>query len=95
MKNLFKFNFLLSAVVAITMLSSFGDPPLPESGDVPRCPINGECFFPHSIYCNWFWWCKNGVAYLWPCPYDLCWNGAQDTCDYSWNSHPGKPCKKW
>jgi len=100
MKKLFKFNLLLSAVVALVLLSSFvcdnqncycGNqnclclPPGPMPNDPP--PLSETVFRRHETACNWFWYGINGVWYLYMCPEYLCWDSLWDTCNYPVISH--------
>lgn len=86
MKYLFKFNFLLSAVVALVMLLSFDDElERPPNTKVPICPFPDPgyiVFFSHNSACNWYWQCSNGLPYLNRCPITLCWDNRWKNCTY-------------
>lgn len=89
MKNLFKINLLLSAVVALVLLLSFIEEEAPPTGKIPECPLSTEnsVFFPHELVCNWYFHCSYGVAYLKKCPGNLCWERIIDVCTYSYLVH--------
>jgi hypothetical protein len=65
--------------------------PPPEEcpeGNVPICPFPDtifDTFFPHPNDNQWFFHCKDGVAYCKQCPADLVWNIDLDTCDWEYS----------
>lgn len=47
---------------------------------VPKCPVNGQHFFPHSERCNCFYYCENGIRSVQQCTAFKQWDIIEQTC---------------
>ena len=64
-------------------------------GVIPECPFPDSefsVFFPHPEDCEWFFHCRNGVAYCMKCPPGLHWNKDLDTCDFPYRAKCADRC---
>lgn len=48
--------------------------------NVPKCPLNGQYFFPHTERCNYFYYCENGIRSIQQCTAFKQWDIIEQTC---------------
>lgn len=47
---------------------------------IPKCPLNGQFFIPHSERCNLFYYCENGIRSIQQCTAFKHWDVIEQTC---------------